>query len=178
MKLNLCFILAILWYIWCFPPEGGHEFLWKFQPDWPTLSGVLGWSGILWIPCQLHSMNLHFGLDMNFWKNTLLKFISVVTPVGNNLAFIPQGTQIQPNTIVGKNYNIYFLLKLLWEHYDIINVIIKRPLKRGRLLVSPPVFSPPPPHYCLPWISPLLLGLSKWYLAVVFYRRGKIFWQA
>ena len=33
------------------------------------------------------------------------------------------------------------------------SLIIKRPLKRGRLLVSPPVFSqppPPPPHYRLP----------------------------
>ena len=28
--------------------------------------------------------------------------------------------------------------------------VIKHPLKRGRLLVSPPVFSQPPPHYRLP----------------------------
>ena len=37
---------------------------------------------------------------------------------------IPKGTQTQPNTTVGKNYNIYFLLKLLREHFDIINLII------------------------------------------------------
>ena len=45
----------------------------KFQPDWPTLRGVLGWSGILWLPRQLHSLNLHFGLDMNFSKNKTIK---------------------------------------------------------------------------------------------------------
>ena len=35
---------------------------------------------------------------------------------------------------------------------DLDAMVIKRPLKRGRLLVSPPVFSqpPPPPHYRLP----------------------------
>ena len=77
----------ILWY--------KLSFLWKFQPDWPTLRGVLGWSGILWIPRQLHSMNLHFGLDMNFSKNTLLKFISVATPVGNNMVFNLESTLIE-----------------------------------------------------------------------------------
>ena len=32
----------ILWY--------KLSFLWKFQPDWPTLRGVLGWSGIFMTP--------------------------------------------------------------------------------------------------------------------------------
>ena len=71
------------------------SFLRKFQPDWPTLRGVLGWSGILWIPRQLHSMNLHFGLDMNFSKNTLLTFISVATPVGNNMVYNLESTLIE-----------------------------------------------------------------------------------
>ena len=77
----------ILWY--------KLSFLWKFQPDWPTLRGVLGWSGILWIPRQLHSLNLHFGLDVNFSNNTLLKFISVATPVGNNMVFNLESTLIE-----------------------------------------------------------------------------------
>ena len=77
----------ILWY--------KLSFLRKFQPDWPTLRGVLAWSGILWIPRQLHSMNLHFGLDMNFSKNTLLNFISVATPVGNNMVFNLESTLIE-----------------------------------------------------------------------------------
>ena len=77
----------ILWY--------KLSFLWKFQQDWPTFRGVLGWSGILWIPRQLHSLNLHFGLDMNFWNNTLLKFTSVATPVGNNMVFNLESTLIE-----------------------------------------------------------------------------------
>ena len=77
----------ILWY--------KLSFLWKFQPDWPTLRGVLGWSGILWIPRQLHSLNLHFGLDVNFSNSTLLKFISVATPVGNNMVFNLESTLIE-----------------------------------------------------------------------------------
>ena len=77
----------ILWY--------KLSFLWKFQPDWPTLRGVLGWSGILWLPRQLHSLNLHFGLDMNFSKNKLLKFISGATPVGNNMVFNLESTLIE-----------------------------------------------------------------------------------
>ena len=117
-KINLGFILAILWYFWHYTSEGvmgpPHtpkiqilkvtlecaspiqihlwyklSFLWKFQPDWPTLRGVLGWSGILWLPRQLHSLNLHFGLDTNFSKNKLLKFISGATPVGNKYGFQP-----------------------------------------------------------------------------------------
>ena len=59
------------------------------------LRGVLGWSGILWLPRQLHSLNLHFGLDMNFSKNKLLKFISVATPVGNNMVFNLESTLIE-----------------------------------------------------------------------------------
>ena len=61
--------------------------------------GVLGWSGILPIPRQLHSLNLHFGLDMNFWMNTILKFISVATPVGNNMVFNLESTLIE-NTCI------------------------------------------------------------------------------
>ena len=124
IKLNLGFILAILWYFWHYTSEGvmgpPHtpkieilkwpssvpaqykfilwyklSFLWKFQPDWPTLRGVLGWSGILWLPRQLHSLNLHFGLDMNFSKNKLLKFISGATPVGNNMVFNLESTLIE-----------------------------------------------------------------------------------
>ena len=71
------------------------SFLWKFQQEWPTFRGVLGSSGILWIPRQLHSLNLHFGLDMNFWNNTLLKFTSVATPVGNNMVFNLESTLIE-----------------------------------------------------------------------------------
>ena len=78
---------SILWY--------KLSFLWKFQPDWPTLRGVLGWSGILWLPRQLHSLNLHFGLDTNFSKNKLLKFISGATPVGNNMVFNLESTLIE-----------------------------------------------------------------------------------
>ena len=63
------------------------SFLWKFQPDWSTLRGGLDWSGILWHPRYLHSLNLYFGLDMHFSRNTLLKFIQVATPVGHNMVY-------------------------------------------------------------------------------------------
>ena len=69
----------ILWY--------KLSFLWKFQPDWSTLRGGLDWSGILWPPRYLHSLNLYFGLDIHFWRNTLLKFIQVATPVGDNMVY-------------------------------------------------------------------------------------------
>ena len=61
------------------------SFLWKFQPDLPTLRGGLNWSGILWHPRYLHSLNLHFGLDMYFWENTLPNFTLVATPVAENM---------------------------------------------------------------------------------------------
>ena len=54
---------------------------------WSTLKGGFDWSGILWHPRHLHSLNLHFGLDMHFWRNTLLKFIQVATPVGHNMVY-------------------------------------------------------------------------------------------
>ena len=63
------------------------SFLWKFQQDWSTLRAGLDWSGILWYPRHLHSLNLYFGLDMHFWRNTLLKFIQVATPVGHNMVY-------------------------------------------------------------------------------------------
>ena len=69
----------ILWY--------KLSFLWKVQQDWSTLKGGFDWSGILWHPRHLHSLNLHFGLDMHFWRNTLLKFIQVATPVGHNMVY-------------------------------------------------------------------------------------------
>ena len=69
----------ILWY--------KLSFLWKFQPDWSTLRGGLNWSGMLWHPRYLHSLNLYFGLDINFWRNTLLKFMQVATPVGDNMVY-------------------------------------------------------------------------------------------
>ena len=63
------------------------SFLWKVQQDWSTLKGGFDWSGILWHPRHLHSLNLHFRLDMHFWRNTLLKFIQVATPVGHNMVY-------------------------------------------------------------------------------------------
>ena len=69
----------ILWY--------KLSFLWKFQQDWPTLRGGLDWSGILWNPRHLHSLNLYFGLDMHFLKKTLVKFTSVASPVGLNMVY-------------------------------------------------------------------------------------------
>ena len=69
----------ILWY--------KLSFLWKFQQDWPTLRGGLDWSGILWYSRHLHSLDLYFGLDMHFSRNTLLKSIQVATPVGHNMVY-------------------------------------------------------------------------------------------
>ena len=63
------------------------SFLWKFQPDWPTLRGGLIWSGILWYSRYLHSLNLYYGLDMYFWENTPPKFTLVGTPVAENMVF-------------------------------------------------------------------------------------------
>ena len=63
----------------------GLSFLWKFQPDWPTLRGGLIWSGILWYSRYLHSLNLYYGLDMYFWENTPPKFTLVGTPVAENM---------------------------------------------------------------------------------------------
>ena len=78
----------ILWYKTEFSCE-------NFSQIDQLLRGVLGWSGILWLPRQLHSLNLHFGLDMNFSKNKLLKFISVATPVGNSMVFNLESTLIE-----------------------------------------------------------------------------------
>ena len=49
-------------------------------------------------------------------------------------------------------HNLYLLLQYAFFEGRVVMAVIKRPLKRGRLLVSPPVFSqpPPPPHYRLP----------------------------
>ena len=117
MKLNGGIRLAILWYTWHSPHEGRPggpptprkwkfliwpssgpdqykfilwykvSFLWKFEQVWSTLRGGLDWSGILWHPRHLHSLNLYFGLDMHFWRNTPLKFIQVATPVGHNVVY-------------------------------------------------------------------------------------------
>ena len=78
----------ILWY--------KLSFLWKFQPDWPTLRGVLGWSGILWLPSPtaLPEPAL-LGWIWIFSKNKLLKFISGATPVGNNMVFNLESTLIE-----------------------------------------------------------------------------------
>ena len=60
------------------------------------LSGVF-WADLAFYEslAQLHSLNLHFGLDMNFWNNTLLKFTLVATPVGNNMVFNLESTLIE-----------------------------------------------------------------------------------
>ena len=105
----------ILWY--------KLSFLWKFQPDWPTLRGGLGWSGILPIPRQLHSLNLHFGLHMYFWGNTLLKFISVTTPVWINMVFNLESTLIEnisafPDTaICGCTVAFLDHIWRIWHHW-------------------------------------------------------------
>ena len=84
------------------------SFLWKFQPDLPTLRGGLNWSGILWHPRYLHSLNLHFGLDMYFWENTLPNFTLVATPVAENMvsSLQPfQDTSILEWIFVGLSYS-------------------------------------------------------------------------
>ena len=62
------------------------------------LTNFKGCFGLIWhfmTPSPVHSLNLHFGLDMNFSKNKLLKFISVATPVGNNMVFNLESTLIE-----------------------------------------------------------------------------------
>ena len=62
-----------------------HDINWVFCENFSKTG--LDWSGILWYPCHLHSLNLYFGLDMHFWRNTLLKFIQVATPVGHSMVY-------------------------------------------------------------------------------------------
>ena len=52
--------------------------LWKFEQDWTTLRGVLGWSGISLYPRHLHSQYMYFGLNMYFLNNTLLNSLLLV----------------------------------------------------------------------------------------------------
>ena len=105
----------ILWY--------KLSFLWKLQPDWPTLRGVLGWYGILPIPRQLHSLNLHFGLHMNFWMNTLLNSILGATPVWINMVFNLESTLIEnisafPNTAIwGCIFAFLDNIWHIWHHW-------------------------------------------------------------
>ena len=90
----------ILWY--------KLSFLWKFQQEWPTFRGVLGSSGILWIPRQLHSLNLHFGLDMNFCNapnapkiSSLIIRICMKLNLGFILAILWYIWNFQPEGVMG-----------------------------------------------------------------------------
>ena len=77
----------ILWY--------KLSFLWKFQPDWPTLR--VFWADLAFYDSLANCTpwTCNFGLDMNFSKNKLLKFISGATPVGNNMVFNLESTLIE-----------------------------------------------------------------------------------
>ena len=52
--------------------------LWKFEQDWTTLRGVLGWSSISLYPSHRHSQYMYFGLNMYFLNNTLLNYLLLV----------------------------------------------------------------------------------------------------
>ena len=107
-KLNKGFRFTRLWYIWHPPLFWGEQashtppelkflisplrswdqcnfiyccklsILWKFEQDWTTLRGVLGWSGISLYPRHLHSQYMYFGLNMYFLNNTLLNSLLLV----------------------------------------------------------------------------------------------------
>ena len=92
------------------------SFLWKFQPEWSTLRGGLDWSGILWHPRYLHSLNLYFELDINFWRNTLLKFIQVATPVGDNMVYQHNSALIEKILAYPRTANRRLYFHILGPH--------------------------------------------------------------
>ena len=76
--------------------------LWKFEQDWTTLRGVLGWSAILLYPRHLHSQYMYFGLNMYFPSNTLLNSLLLVPTLAHQVIY----------------WLTYALLGKFWEHLN------------------------------------------------------------
>ena len=76
--------------------------LWKFEQDWTTLRGVLGWSAISLYPRHLHSQYMYFGLNMYFPSNTLLNSLLLVPTLAHQVIY----------------WLTYALLVKFWEHLN------------------------------------------------------------
>ena len=61
--------------------------LWKFEQDWSTLRGVLGWS-VTWLYSRyLHSQYMYFVLNMYFLSNTLLNSLLVMPTLTHQVVY-------------------------------------------------------------------------------------------
>ena len=62
-------------------------FLWKSEPDWWSLSGVLDWCAIWSPPRYLHFQYMYFGPVMYFLMNILVESHLVAPALANNMVF-------------------------------------------------------------------------------------------
>ena len=63
------------------------SFLWKSEPDWWSLSGVLDWCAIWSPPRYLHFQYMYFGPAMYFLMNILVESHLVAPALANNMVF-------------------------------------------------------------------------------------------
>ena len=63
------------------------SFLWKSEPDWWSLSGVLDWCAIWSPPRYLHFQYMYFGPVMYFLRNILVESHLVAPSLANNMVF-------------------------------------------------------------------------------------------
>ena len=63
------------------------SFLWKSEPDWWSLSGVLDWCAIWSPPRYLHFQYMYFGPVMYFLRNILVESHLVAPALANNMVF-------------------------------------------------------------------------------------------
>ena len=63
------------------------SFLWKSEPDWWSLSGVLDWCAIWSPPRYLHFQYMYFGPVMYFLRNILVESHLMAPALGNNMVF-------------------------------------------------------------------------------------------
>ena len=63
------------------------SFLWKSEPDWSSLSGVLDWCAMWSPPRYLHFQYMYFGPVMYFLRNILVESHLVAPALANNMVF-------------------------------------------------------------------------------------------
>ena len=63
------------------------SFLWKSEPDWWSLRGVLNWCAIWSPPRYLHFQYMYFGPVMYFLRNILVESHLVAPSLANNMVF-------------------------------------------------------------------------------------------
>ena len=63
------------------------SFLWKSEPDWWSLSGVLDWCAIWSPPRYLHFQYVYFGPVMYLLRNIVVESHLVAPALANNMVF-------------------------------------------------------------------------------------------